>query len=105
VWIAAFVTLANCGDREFGNTPAYQGSAMSEYQPVSSSHLEAIGQRCPRCHQPRMVLSRVESGPNNFDYRTFECQKCGRVHTSIVSSDPMESDIHTLLDDEPKQTL
>ena len=51
-----------------------------------------------------MILSKVESGPIGFDYRTFECQKCGRIHTLIVSSDPMESDIRGLLDDEPKPT-
>jgi hypothetical protein len=72
---------------------------MPEYQPVSSPHLDDVGQRCPRCHQPRMILSKVESGPIGSDYRTFECQKCGRIHTLIVSSDPMESDIRGLLDD------
>jgi hypothetical protein len=78
---------------------------MSEYQPVSSSHLADVGQRCPKCHQPRMILSKVEAGPNDSDYRTFECQNCGRIHTLIVSSDPMESDIRGLLDDELKPTL
>jgi hypothetical protein len=78
---------------------------MSEYQPISSSCLAATGQRCPKCHQPRMILSKVESGPNGSDYRTFECQKCGRIHTLIVSSDPMESDIRGLIDDDLKPTL
>jgi transposase-like protein len=77
---------------------------MPEYQPVSSSNLDNVGQRCPRCHQPRMILSKVESGPNDSDYRTFECQHCGRTHTLIVSSDPMESGIRGLLDEELKPT-
>ncbi len=51
-----------------------------------------------------MILSKVESGPNGSDYRTFECQKCGRIHTLIVSSDPMESDIRGLIDDDLKPT-
>jgi hypothetical protein len=52
-----------------------------------------------------MILSKVESGPNDSDYRTFECQHCGRIHTLIVSSDPMESGIRGLLDEELKPTL
>jgi hypothetical protein len=40
-----------------------------------------------------MLLSKLEAGPPGFDYRTFECQKCGRVHTTLVSSDPMTSGI------------
>jgi hypothetical protein len=47
-----------------------------------------------------MILSKVESGPVGFDYRIFECQKCGRVHTSIVSSDPIESEMCGRLDSE-----
>jgi hypothetical protein len=41
-----------------------------------------------------MLLSKLEAGPAGFDYRIFECQKCSRVHTMIVSSNPMESDLH-----------
>src|SRR5713226_6393811 len=33
------------------------------------------------------------SGPSGFDYRTFECQKCGCVETMAVSRDPMTSDM------------
>ena len=40
-----------------------------------------------------MILSKIESGPTGFDYRTFECQRCGRVHTSIMPSDPAKSDV------------
>jgi hypothetical protein len=40
-----------------------------------------------------MLLSKLEAGPSGFDYRTFECQKCGRVETTVVSSDPMRSDV------------
>jgi hypothetical protein len=39
-----------------------------------------------------MLLSKLEAGPVGFGYRTFECQKCGRVETTVVSDDPMASD-------------
>jgi hypothetical protein len=65
---------------------------MPEYQPVSSAQVSAIERpRCPTCQQNRMLLSKLESGPSGFGYRTFECQKCGRVQTTVVSSDPMTS--------------
>jgi hypothetical protein len=47
--------------------------------------------RCPRCHEPRMLHSRTEAGPSSSEYRTFDCRNCGRTHTMIISSDPMES--------------
>ena len=66
---------------------------MPEYQPVSSAHISAIERpRCPNCRQNRMLLSKLEKGPAGFDYRSFECQKCGRVETTVVESDPMTSD-------------
>jgi uncharacterized Zn finger protein len=73
---------------------------MPEYQPISSTNLSDIGQRCPKCHQPRMILAKIESGPIGSEYRTFECQKCGRVHTLIVPSDPTETDIRGDFDSE-----
>jgi hypothetical protein len=39
-----------------------------------------------------MLLSKLEEGPSGIDYRTFECQKCGRVLRTAVSRDPMNSD-------------
>jgi hypothetical protein len=39
-----------------------------------------------------MLLSKLEAGPSGFDYRTFECQQCGRVETVVISSDPMKSE-------------
>jgi hypothetical protein len=39
-----------------------------------------------------MLLSKLEAGPSGFDYRTFECQKCGFVETAVVSRDPMNSE-------------
>jgi hypothetical protein len=67
---------------------------MPEFQAVSPSELSAIERpRCPRCHQQRMLLSKIEAGPSSFDYRTFECQNCGRIRTMIISSDPMESNV------------
>ena len=65
---------------------------MPEFQPVSSTAIAAIERpRCPKCNQNRMLLSRLGAGPSGFDHRTFECQKCGRVHTTVVSRDPMNS--------------
>jgi DNA-directed RNA polymerase subunit RPC12/RpoP len=66
---------------------------MPEYQPVSSAHVSAIERpRCPRCNHNRMLLSKLSAGPSGFDYRTFECQKCGHVETTVVSTDPMTSE-------------
>jgi hypothetical protein len=68
---------------------------MPEYQPVCPAHLSAIERpRCPKCDQNRMLLSKLEAGMSGFDYRTFECQKCGRVEIMIVSSDPMQAGVH-----------
>jgi hypothetical protein len=76
---------------------------MPEFQPVSSADISAIERpRCPKCRQNRMLLSKLEVGPPGFDYRTFECQKCGRVETQVVSSDPMKSDMRGWLAGELK---
>jgi hypothetical protein len=37
-----------------------------------------------------------------FDTRTFECQKCGHVHTMTVSRDPMAASLHGWLTGELK---
>jgi hypothetical protein len=67
---------------------------MPEYQPVASAQLSALERpRCPACNQNHMLLSKLETGPSGFGYRTFECQKCGRVQTTAVSDDPMVSGI------------
>jgi len=76
---------------------------MPEFQPVSSADISAIERpRCPTCRQNRMLLSKLEAGPAGFEYRTFECQKCGRVETLTVSSDPMKSDMRGWLAGELK---
>jgi hypothetical protein len=76
---------------------------MPEYQPVPSANISAIERpRCPTCNQNRMLLSKLEAGPSGFDYRTFECQKCGRVQTAVVASDPMTSGIRGWLSGELK---
>lgn len=65
---------------------------MPEYQPVSSAHIAAIERpRCASCNQTRMLLSKLEAGTPGVEYRTFECQKCGRVRKIVVSSDPMNA--------------
>jgi hypothetical protein len=66
---------------------------MPEHQPVSSAYVSAIERpRCPNCRQRRMLLAKFEAGSSGRDSRTFECQKCGRVQTMVISSDPMTSD-------------
>jgi hypothetical protein len=76
---------------------------MPEHQPVSPAHLSALERpRCPACDQNRMLLSKLNAGPPGFDYRTFECQKCGGVETITVTSDPMESGVQGWLDGELK---
>ncbi|HBB97226.1 MAG TPA: hypothetical protein DC054_17755 [Blastocatellia bacterium] len=39
--------------------------------------------RCPKC-QSRMMLARIELGPNGSDLRTFECPKCEHVQKMLV---------------------
>jgi hypothetical protein len=74
---------------------------MREFKPVPSTCFSHIDwPRCPRCHEPRMLHSKTEAGPSRFEYRTFDCQKCGRTHTMIISSDPMESNVRGWLDGE-----
>jgi hypothetical protein len=80
-----------------------QGNAMHEYQSLASTHLSTIERpHCPKCVRTRMLLSEVVPGPNGFDYRTFECQKCGHVHAMSVSQDPMQSDMRGWLAGELK---
>jgi len=38
--------------------------------------------RCPKC-QGRMMLARIEPGPNGSDLRTFECAKCDHIHKML----------------------
>jgi hypothetical protein len=45
---------------------------------------------CPKC-QGRMMLARIEPGPNHSDLRTFECPKCEHVLKRVVE-DPIKSD-------------
>ena len=47
----------------------------------------------PEMPPKRMLLSKLEAGTTGFDHRTFECQKCGRIHTVGASRDPMTSDL------------
>jgi phage FluMu protein Com len=76
---------------------------MPEYQPLASAHVSAIARpRCPSCQQIRMLLSKLEDGPPGFDYHTFECQKCGRLETTVASSDPMTSEARGWLASELK---
>jgi hypothetical protein len=49
-----------------------------------------------------MVLCAVEPGSSGFDTHTFECQKCGHLHTMAVLRDPMASRHHGWLAGELK---
>jgi hypothetical protein len=76
---------------------------MSEHKPVPSTYFSHIDwPRCPRCHEPRMRHSKTVGGPSGFEYRTFDCQKCSRTHTMIISSDPMDFKRAWLAPGEPK---
>jgi hypothetical protein len=66
---------------------------MREYRPVSYLLSSIQPPQCPTCNQSRMMLSEVESGPTAFDFRTFECQKCGHLKKVAVSKDPMKSEM------------
>jgi hypothetical protein len=65
---------------------------MPEQRPVASAHVAAIKRpRCPNCQQNRMLLSGLEAGgPSGIDRSKFECWKCGRVETAVISRDPMK---------------
>jgi hypothetical protein len=39
--------------------------------------------RCTKC-QGRMMLSRIEPGPAQSDFVTFECPKCEHVQKMVV---------------------
>jgi hypothetical protein len=62
---------------------------MPEYQPLVLSAIEAP--RCPACHASRMIPSGDEPGAAAPELLTFECQKCGHVHKSVASEDPVNS--------------
>ena len=49
-----------------------------------------------------MLLVKIEAGPSGSDYRTFECQKCGRVQTMVRESDPLTSAVRGWLGGELK---
>jgi hypothetical protein len=47
--------------------------------------------RCPKCEH-RMSLARIMPGPEGYDLRNFECDKCDHVITVTVATDPMKSE-------------
>jgi hypothetical protein len=49
-----------------------------------------------------MLLSKLETGRSGFGTGTFECQKCGRVQTTVVSGDPLPSQMQGWLAGELK---
>ena len=38
-----------------------------------------------------MMLAGIMPGPSGYDFRTFECEKCGHADTELVARDPMKS--------------
>jgi hypothetical protein len=73
---------------------------MIAAQSHSSGQLAVIERpRCPRC-QHRMMLARIMPGPEGFDLRNFECDKCDNVVTLKIATDPMNSDVTGWLDGE-----
>jgi hypothetical protein len=44
-----------------------------------------------------MITVAIESGPEGFECRTFECRKCGHGETGILASDPLNSDAAGLM--------
>jgi hypothetical protein len=43
---------------------------------------------CPNCTM-RMVTSGITASPEGFEYRTFECIKCGHGETKKMPVDPV----------------
>lgn len=65
---------------------------MPEFEPVSSPLVAAILRPgCPKCREHHMLLSKLEPGPSGCVSRSFECQRCGHVVTTLVSGDPLTS--------------
>jgi hypothetical protein len=48
--------------------------------------------RCSHCTS-RMKLARISPGPIGFEHRRFECPKCNHVETSVIASDPFQSNV------------
>jgi hypothetical protein len=38
-----------------------------------------------------MVSREVSAGPEGFEHRTFECQKCSHIESQVIASDPLKS--------------
>jgi hypothetical protein len=48
--------------------------------------------QCPKCKGGRMMLARIQPGPErNSELRTFECPRCDHA-LERVARDPMKSD-------------
>jgi hypothetical protein len=76
---------------------------VSEYRSVNPTDPSTIERpRCPKCHEPRMLRSKTDAGPPGFEYRTFACGNCRRIHTMIISTDPMDSNTRGWLSEQIK---
>lgn len=47
--------------------------------------------RCPKC-STRMAIGGVEPAPKGYEYRSFECQRCGNTKRVLLLADPMDQD-------------
>jgi hypothetical protein len=48
--------------------------------------------RCPKCGM-RMVRTPVTVAAEGFEYRTFECLKCGHGETKKMPADPVMTQV------------
>ena len=58
-------------------------------RPLNHRYLRSNGLVAPSV-KGRMMLARIEPGPNGSDLRTFECPKCEHVQKMLVE-DPLKS--------------
>ncbi len=47
--------------------------------------------RCSKC-STRMAIGGVDPAPSGYEYRSFECQRCGETKRIMLLIDPMDSD-------------
>jgi uncharacterized protein YlaI len=77
-------------DLGWTNPPSQRITCQSHTHTSSEPSLLPIERPlCPKC-QGRLMLARIEPGPNGADLRTFECPNCEYVLQTLVEN-PMKS--------------